>query len=324
MKKYAVIYLDLLGFKSFLKEDSEAALDMLRDFHEVLKERQQRVRLQPPSEIAEGQLKSLAEQNVSDSFKYLLPMSDSVFILSEEPDKAVAQLSTFLAAIFLFRGYVYSMPDSSNVLSQRVANIYVDEYEKIKRNYCWENWYPVLFRGGISYGDVEVVQIPAIYNGGEITIPNVVGQGVAQAVNLEQRGLPGPRILCDREFVDQLRGPATKYLRKEGDAWELLWPAFKYFEGDDERDRSYKLSDLFYPALALWRHYSGRMPEKHYRAFLELVVRSHLAFAQYTSDSELANEYLYRTLNESELGLCNSVLDSHLEFPNKVRKGPRK
>ena len=106
-KKYAVIYLDLLGFKSFSSEDSEAALEMLRDFHTVLETTRHMKQIQPLSSIQDEREKRLAERNASDSFNYFFPMSDSIFILSEEPDRVVGQLSRFLSKSFLFGGYDY-------------------------------------------------------------------------------------------------------------------------------------------------------------------------------------------------------------------------
>ena len=309
-KKCAVIYLDLLGFKWFLNNDCEAAMEIHRDFHQVLESRRLNRLSQPPSRMPEGLLKRLAERHVQDSFEYLLPMSDSVFILSEEPDKVAAQLSTFLSAIFLFSGHAYSMPDSCDVLQQRVSEAHINESGIVEINDCWENRYPVLFRGGISYGDVEIVHTPSICNGQEITVHNVIGPGVVQAVSLEKRRLPGPRILCDHEFVKQLGKPVTNYLRKEDDAWELLWPGFNYFEDNDERSESYNLDALFSPVLALWQRFSGESSEKHYRAFLELIVRSHLAFSECASNPRVVNEYLEQKLNEAGL-----ELNSQLVFP---------
>lgn len=321
MHKYAVIYLDLLGFKSFLKDDSEAALAIHQDFHEVLNHSQLIEKIQPASKIPEEHVKSLAERQESNSFNYFLPMSDSVFILSKDPDKVAAQLSTFLYNSFIYGGHAFANPDSSNVIQQDIKELRVSESGEVNRDLVQENWYPVLFRGGISYGDVEVIPSPAICNGQEHTVSNVVGPGVVQAVRLEQSGFSGPRILCDHEFKDQLRGPATKYYRREGDAWELLWPGFQYLEDDNERAQSYELGELFYPALNLWRHFSGKSPERHYRAFLELIVRSHLAFAESTSDPELVNEFLHKKLNEAGLKLYTSVLNSQLVFPDTNRRG---
>ena len=313
-KKYAVIYLDLLGFKWFLNKDHEAAVEIHRDFHHVLENR----RLQPLSRMPEGPLKRLAEQHGRDSFEYFLPMSDSVFILSEDPDKVAAQLSTFLSDTFLFGGSVYGMPDSCascDVLQQRVSELNINKSGIAEVKDRWENCYPVLFRGGISYGEVKIVHTPSICDGREITFPNVIGPGIVQAVGLEQRRLPGPRILCDHEFVKQLGRPATNYLRKEGDVWELLWPGFEYCEGNDKKIESYELSKIFSPALALWKRFSRENSEKHYRAFLELIVRSHLAFSECASNPRDVNEYLEQELNKAGLELCTSCLNSQLVFP---------
>ena len=305
-KKYAVIYLDLLGFKWFLNKDRKAAVEIHRDFHHILGIRG----------MSEGPLKRLAERHGRDSFEYFLPMSESVFILSEDPDKVAAQLSTLLSDIFLFSAHAYSMPDSCDVLQQRIREFCVNESGIAKVIYRKENWFPVLFSGGISYGEVEIVHAPSICDGREITFPNVIGPGIVQAVGLEQIRLPGPRILCDHEFVKQLGKPATNYLRKEEDVWELLWPGFKYFEGNDERIERYELRSLFSPALDLWKHFSRENSEKHYRAFLELIVRSHLAFSECASNPRVVNEFLEQKLNEAGLELCNSSLNSQLVFPD--------
>ena len=283
---------------------------MLRDFHTVLEPTQH----MEQNSTQDERLKRLAERNASDSFNYFLPMSDSIFILSEEPDRVVGQLSRFLSKSFLFGGH--SMADFPNPLLQLTRELEIDESGTVKINNCWETQYPVLFRGGIYYGEVEVVQTPAISNGQNTCIHNVIGPSVVQAVSLEQSGLSGPRILCDHEFVRRLQWPAVNYIRKEGDVWELLWPTFNYLEGENEEVESYELDDLFNPALALWRHYYKKMPEKHYRAFLELIVRSHLAFAESASDPELVKKYLCQTLNKAGLELCDSALNSQLVFPN--------
>lgn len=287
MKKTgAVIYLDLLAFKNYVKSDSEVALELLRNFHEVLQFRRQ----QKPVlvEIQDERVDRLAEQNDIDSFEYFFSLSDSVFIFFSDPNSLVMQLSTWLLDCFL----------------------YYKETEYVRGTQ-----YPPLFRGGISYGDIDVFQILAIYNGKECAVPNMIGQSVVQAVSLEQKGLPGPRILCDDEFVKHLSKPAN-YLRKEAGAWELLWPSFNYLkDSGDERSDRYKLCELFSPALSLWKHFSGTAHEKHYRAFLELIVRSHLAFAECGTDPKLINDYLYQKLNATGLKLCDSGPNSELVFP---------
>ena len=314
VKKRVVVYLDLLGSKSSIKEDIEGAIGRQSDFTEVRRVVRMLERIQPPSMLPEGQLKRLAKRNALDSFSHLLPMSDSVFIVSDQPDMVAEQLSTLLSKCFQYDTADFELSKDIQHVSTGKPMSSSGTAEKDK---CKKNCYPILFRGGISYGGVKVVEDQAISGGHDVSIPNVIGPGVVQAVDLEQMRLPGPRILCDREFVDQLKGVAANYLRREGDSWELLWPAFCYVEGDDERAQSYVLNDLFDSAFALWQCYRGTPFEKHYSSFLELIVRSHLAFAESASDPELVNEFLNQKLDEFGLRLYNSVKNSQLVFPNK-------
>ena len=212
-KKCAVIYLDLLGFKDYIDEDHDAAIEIVRNFYDVLETRRMNERSQPLSSLSEGRVKRLAERHASDSFNYFIPMSDSVFILSEDPDRVAAQLSTFLLESFLFVAHAY---DHSNVIQQPVTDIHITESGTVERHSYQENWYPPLFRGGIAYGEVEVVPTPAIFDGQKICVHNVIGPSVVQAVSLEQSGLSGPRILCDREFVKAFATAGCQLYQKRG------------------------------------------------------------------------------------------------------------
>ena len=318
MEDKVVIYLDLLGFSNFVNEDQDGAVEILRNFHDVLRIRRRFEQNQPASSMPDGQLKILAERNASDSFVHLIPMSDSMFIVSEQPDKVVEQLSTFLSNCFLYVAANYDSP--TNVIQQPFTDVRVTASGNVERRHGRENWYPILFRGGISFGKLDVIENEGISYGQEVPFPNVVGQAVVRAVELEQIGLPGPRILVDGNFVEQLRRPVTKYLRRRGQVWELLWPGFKYLEDDDERSQSYVFGELFSPAWILWKHYFGQRPERHYRAFLELIVRSHLAFAESASNPDLVNEFLNQKLDEVGLRLYNSVKNTQLVFPTPKRK----
>lgn len=311
MTKSVVVFLDLLGSRSSVKEDIEGAMGRHSGFTEVRRMVRMMERIQPPSTLPEGQLKRLAERNVLESFSHLLPMSDSVFLVSTQPDSVAGQLSTLLSKCFLYESvHIESTNDSHQSITGRT----VTSSGQIEGNKRPKNCYPILFRGGISFGEVEVIEDQAISGGSDVSIPNVIGPGVVRAVELEQKRLPGPRILCDCEFVDQLTGIATNYLRREGDAWELLWPAFCYLEGDDERAQSYVLNELFEPALTYWKCYRETPFEKHYRAFLELIVRSHLAFASTASEPELFYEFLHKRLGGLGLELYNPVQNSQLIF----------
>ena len=323
MKKRVVVFLDLLGFESFSIKDSDAALRILEDFQEVLLMRRQTANLYLSIDVPELLMDRLPDRTSLDSFEYFLPMSDSVFILSDEPDKVVAHLSTFLVESFFLRGHALRNADTSNVHRQRITVIGRANSGEVEKNAVDENWYPVLFRGGISYGDAEEFKTVAIDSGEEVWVQNVRGPGVIQAVRSQERKvngekLKGNRILCDRQFIDQLCSNSKRYLRMERDTWELLWPALGYIERDGESNQREVLDELFWPAFVLWQCYSGKPKEEvHYRAFLELIVRSHIAYAGIASNPEPAWKHMYETLDKAGLRLSGIDLDAKLVFPEE-------
>ena len=316
MKKCVVIFLDLLGFKSFTNDDSSAALRMLEDFNSVLSLRRQIASMKPLPNLPKELANPLPERTSLDSFKYFIPMSDSVFILSDEPNKLAVQLSTFLLDSFGISGWAFGKSVTSDVHEQCGKELRINRWGKPEVHRFRESWYPVLFRGGISYSEATADKNSAVYDGEEITVPNVIGPGVVRAVQLEQGGLKGPRILCDGEFVDELTCQTKRYLRQVGDEWELLWPAFGYIESNGEGNHIDVFNELFFPAHNLYECYVGKPSENHYRAFLELIVRSHLAFVRTASIPEPVYEYLYEKLNEAGLRLSGTDLNAELVFPD--------
>jgi hypothetical protein len=103
-----VVFLDLLGFKSIISEDHVAALSLLENFNTIL-----HTKISDSSTLNKKKYSSpiftkLIEQVDIDSFIYFIPMSDSIFIVADDADKLVKQLSTFLLESFLFTSHFYS------------------------------------------------------------------------------------------------------------------------------------------------------------------------------------------------------------------------
>src|ERR1700752_982700 len=86
---------------------------------------------------------------------------------------------------------------------------------------------PVLVRGGIGFGPVRHVRGIFLTSAEPA---NLVGEGVLEAVRLEQVGLKGPRLLLADALVRQLKtqdAELVRWLLRPTDApgvWEVLWP----------------------------------------------------------------------------------------------------
>ena len=125
MKKRVVIFLDLLGFESFSIKDSDAALRILEDFQEVLLMRRQTANLNLSIDVPELLMDQLPDRTSLDSFEYFLPMSDSVFILSDEPENVAVHLSTFLVES-LFCGVIPLETQISPTSIRRESRIFAE------------------------------------------------------------------------------------------------------------------------------------------------------------------------------------------------------
>src|ERR1022692_3597494 len=128
-----VAYLDVLGFSSYTEKDLYGAQLLLRHQEFILQTSLQDGQSHPASSYPNPSLAALAEAHLVDSFKHFLPFSDSIFIVSESPDKFAQQLSNFLIACLSLVERAYDNPAKPEVVE--ITNITTGE----KRS---ENWYP--------------------------------------------------------------------------------------------------------------------------------------------------------------------------------------
>ena len=88
-KRRALVYLDLLGFGSAIKADTEAAADTLEDYYVALMTAVEDSKLHPPASYSTKEMRNIAERSSITSFQYFMPGSDSVFIISDAPSALV-------------------------------------------------------------------------------------------------------------------------------------------------------------------------------------------------------------------------------------------
>ena len=143
-----VAYLDILGFGNFTRSDPQAALELISDYHAIITSRITDDKLHPPDSYP-NELRRLASQRSVDSFECFLPYSDSIFIVAQDADRFLPQLSTFLIHSFTFTAHMFdaaSRPDDPTA------------FERGGRQHL----YPLLFRSGVSYGGVLPLGMNAI------------------------------------------------------------------------------------------------------------------------------------------------------------------
>ena len=225
-----VAFLDLLGFTHLIQTDLETARDNLAIFNEMLQTKFVDEKCHPVSTYSPSNgLREFVENTTITSFNYLISVSDSLIIGSNNPDLFVRQISNFIATVFIQYLEPFEKPfcDIKEVHSnmRATAELSFDGSPKFTFNRA----FPLLFRGGISFvSDTHFNQEGSVWDGKyQLSSVNVSGLSYVKAVQLEKSGL-GPRLFCDQAFVDQIQDVAVKkgIRRLSENLYEIIWTYF--------------------------------------------------------------------------------------------------
>ena len=275
MAKKAVTYIDLLGFSECVRNNPEEAVMMLSHFNTILSQLNFE-RIVHPSSGYVPALQNLARRNSNESFEDFIPFSDAVFISASNCNDFILQLGNFVYSSFMFNAHVFTDPiDKSDPTSWH--NIGLDNSGQPIYIPCHER--PVLFRGGVAYGDVIETTPIGLFNNHKITCSNLMGEAVVRAVRTGEMKVKGPRIVFDKSVYDQLNDDVLLYCREMPEEafegyYEILWPAMGLvLENKDTFPQEIcHFYDIFNPAYKLWQFYKNSPVVDHYVCFLELIV----------------------------------------------------
>lgn len=267
-------YIDILGFKEVLINDRKGAIQLISDYQEILnikKTDEILFREHYAKKEKDIQLKSLFESSIIDSFEYFIPFSDAAFVVSADIDKFILQISNFFIDTFLLSGYKFADH------SAKSRDDLLQMTPKTK-------WYPLLFRGGISYGECIPYKNYQIIEGKVTQNYNLIGKAVAEAVKNENID-KGPRLFCDRQFYDMVSKNESRQIliqiRDHIGIYEILWPMPYIMEKGINR-----YQELLEISLNLWLYFNHEEYGLHYFKLLELIVKS--IFEAYKTNK---NEY---------------------------------
>lgn len=172
-------------------------MEPISDYQSILRQRIVEEKIHPPTSYPNNLLRQLAETHAADSFSAFLPFSDSVFIIGDDLNKLIRQISSFLIESFTFKAYAFVTASSTDTPTlQDVRTVQIRQNGKVEVTSEKERWYPLLFRGGIAYGEINELSVAGISCGKNVKIPNLIGTAAVTAVALEQTA-SGPRLFCD-------------------------------------------------------------------------------------------------------------------------------
>jgi hypothetical protein len=279
MENKVIAYIDLLGLSNNAREDIEGALMMYQSYNTILSTKI-RDKTINPTESYPKELQELVKNITIDSFEHFIPFSDSIFVTSSDVNLFVTQLSSFLYGCFdiTSRFYMHPKDPSDPTKGKMVSFDYNDKGELIP-GHKYTHYYPAIFRGGISYGEVILVELYSIIGSQPTKRESLTGKAVVTAVGLESK-VKGPRIIIDEKLVKMMDEKVRRmYVRKvpRMDLYEILWPAIMYIHNNGPNDLQH-FNEMFRSAINLWKGYNHTAYGIHYFNLMELIVASTLQY----------------------------------------------
>lgn len=275
-----VAFLDLLGFSNAVTRDAEEALSMLHSYNTIIQIAVSDLQRHPSCSYS-PELQTLAKRTSTESFDDFIPFSDSIFVTSNNCSDFIMQLGSFIEKSFHFTAHIYESPQNQQDPTA-YHNIGVVQNGKGELMTVNEPCHipPVLFRGGVALGEVNIITLSCILNKERKECHTLLGDAVVEAVRLEQKKVKGPRIVFGQEVFNELDDKTRLYCRnlpEDINYYELLWPGMKYIlENHSNFQTEFcHFYDLFTPAYNLWFPFKNDTDVRvHYERFIELIVYS--------------------------------------------------
>jgi hypothetical protein len=275
-----VAYIDLLGFSNHVRKNTSDAMMIFSNYNTILHSKIRNNQMYPVDSYI-NELKELAKRTSIDSFEYFMPFSDSIFIVSNNANEFVSQISSFIYDCFYMTSHFYLNPkDSRDPEKVDMENFSLSEDNQINSAMIETHCHPTLFRGGMAYGEVIPIDIWGIIDTNPQKFKNFMGKAVVKAVKLESI-VKGPRIIFEQDTYEQLNDEVkSRYIRKvkDKDFYEILWPAITYIPENGEKEMQQHFPEMFAAAVNLWKAYNHTPYSEHYFCFIELIVASTIQF----------------------------------------------
>jgi len=306
MNKKTVAFLDLLGFSNYVKNNLHGANLLLINYHAVIDnmEINTRNKVNPDNSAVLLELESRLR---TTSFDQFLPFSDSIVISANNPDLFIKQLSSFLLHCFKTNSNQFlnpEVPHNPTIVTSKNLDIRDQRLEMIDEK---ENWYPVLFRGGVSYNEYSEIISPAINDGEKVNFKNITGLSIVEAVKLEKKG-KGPNIYLNKSFVDRLAQSSQKYILEIEEGFKLLWPSFIFMDQNDLKREINKFDELFISATNLWKAFNHESFGIHYFEFIKLIIESTFRIYREKGLENFAKKYISKKIEEENIPKKKQVL----------------
>lgn len=308
MNEKIVAFIDLLAFSNNVRKNTGDGMMAFSNYNTILHSKIQDS-IMHPIDSYPNELKELVKNTSIDSFEYFIPFSDSIFIVSNDANSLITQLSSFLYNCFHITSHFYINPkDPSDPTKGEMLSFALNDEGQITSSVIDAHYFPTIFRGGMAYGEVLPIDLWGIIDNKPEKRKTVAGKAVVRAVELENK-VKGPRIVFEKNILDYLETQTIeRYIRKikNTNLYEILWPAIKYIPQNGERDIQ-EFHEMFSCAINLWKGYNHTLYSEHYFCFIELIVASAI---QYFGAMGYKDDILTVVKN----AICNKNLNDKIDI----------
>lgn len=278
MDKKLFCFLDVLGFSSLVSNDEYEVSDIFN-------------RLQLISDVA------ITDQKIREARKTSLEVSNPncKIELSGLENYQWGSDSMF----------AYGNSDNCDLCIFQIAHFI---YESLQQSITYfpklKKEIPLLLlRGGIALGEVNAIQMPAIFNKKIHHTINVFGKAVLKATSYEKQ-IKGPRVFLDDIVYSHLYDQKAKeliihpYDISREDMYELLWPMIAFseknlieYKSTDELNILNELLGIAAYYFDIYKSKKGRSRD-HFDEFVCLILRSAKQFYTIHNRLDLLNDYI--------------------------------
>lgn len=281
MKK-AIAFLDVLGFSHHVYEDLEETEKILHDINELIDV--SATSKFNASKISDKNLYKELKNYTLDSVDFVLPVSDCIFLGSNELNQMIEQISVFLCRI----------------LEKTFHDFEMNNYQKS---------FPVIMRGGISYGKVKKVKSSFHVNKAKGDFFNIIGTPVVEAVRLEEVHGSGPNLFLTYDVMSQLseelkKFVSEKYINNVGNINHFLWPRYFFFKNNLKNDFSsqfdFTCKKVLKPIIGLYFKYKNKKYSEYYKNLACITIEAFSKIYLLTEENQQENK-MYSQIKLKEI-----------------------
>lgn len=164
----------------------------------------------------------------------------------------------------------------------------------------YQKSFPVIMRGGISYGKVKKVKSSFHVNKAKGDFFNIIGTPVVEAVRLEEVHGSGPNLFLTYDVMSQLSEELKKFVSEKyinnnvDNINHFLWPRYFFFKNNLKNDFSrqfdFTCKKVLKPIIELYFKYKNKKYSEYYKNLACITIEAFSKIYLLTEENQQENK----------------------------------